>query len=113
MTPSQIVKLRELHNLSQSQFADASGLGVATLSRWERGVVVQNQAYDNYLFLLGFGENLELVRNRKSRGLDDGAGNPRATPAFRKLAITEELRERQNRFDLRICPKEREKALCI
>ncbi len=113
MTPSQVLKLRELHNLSQSQFADVSGLGVATLSRWERGVVVQNQAYDNYLFLLGFRENLELIRNRRSRGLRNGVGGPETTLEFRKLTVTPELRERQDRFDLRMCREEEEGVLCI
>jgi putative zinc finger/helix-turn-helix YgiT family protein len=112
MTPSQIRKLRELHGLSQAQFADISQLGVATLSRWERGIVVQNRAYDYYLFLLGFRHNLELVRDRNSRGLRQGAGRLDTMPEFRELKVTPELRERQNRFDLRIRAEEKEEVPC-
>jgi putative zinc finger/helix-turn-helix YgiT family protein len=68
MTPSQIKGLRKLYNLTQAQFRDITKLGEATLSRWERGLVIQNQAYDNYLYLLGFPENLDKIRSRDKSG---------------------------------------------
>lgn len=68
MTPKQIKALRKMHNLTQADFAKITGLGEATLSRWERGVVVQNEGYDNYLYLLGLGDNLDAVRKRRTDG---------------------------------------------
>lgn len=64
MTPAKIRALRELHGLTQAEFSEVTKLGEATLSRWERGVVIQNQAYDNYLYLLAFSKNFDKVRER-------------------------------------------------
>jgi putative zinc finger/helix-turn-helix YgiT family protein len=68
MTPGQIRDLRTLHGLTQAEFAEVTKLGEATVSRWERGVVVQNQAYDNYLYLLGLGDNFSALRDRGRPG---------------------------------------------
>lgn len=68
MTPEQIKSLRKLHDLTQADFSRITKLGEATVSRWERGVVIQNEAYDNYLYLLGFPGNLDRVRDRDKAG---------------------------------------------
>src|SRR4051794_14463420 len=41
MTPEEVRGVRDRYGLSQQQFADLTGLGVATLGRWERGHVIQ------------------------------------------------------------------------
>jgi DNA-binding XRE family transcriptional regulator len=73
MTPAKIRALRELHGLTQAQFSEVTKLGEATLSRWERGVVIQNQAYDNYLYLLAFSKNFDRVRERDVQAETEGA----------------------------------------
>ena len=40
MTPSQIKGLRKLYDLTQAQFREITRLGEATLSRWERGLLI-------------------------------------------------------------------------
>lgn len=67
MNPTQIKDLRGLYDLTQAQFSKITKLGEATLSRWERGIIIQNEAYDNYLYLLGFKENFERVRYKSSK----------------------------------------------
>ena len=62
MSPSEIKALRKSHKFTQSQFSEVTKLGEATLSRWERGIVIQNEAYNNYLYLLKFHDNLERIR---------------------------------------------------
>src|SRR5947209_2958076 len=52
LTPEQIKALREQLGLTQSQFARLTGIGEATISRWERGRLVQTKALDRYLRLL-------------------------------------------------------------
>ncbi len=64
MSPSEIKALRKSNKLTQSQFSEITKLGEATLSRWERGIVIQNEAYNNYLYLLKLPLNLERIRNR-------------------------------------------------
>jgi len=101
MTPSQIKDLRNLYGLTQAQFSEITKLGEATLSRWERGIVIQNQAYDNYLYLLGFNENLERIRDRaKESKTTEQIVDRTQSPRFRELNVTEELLERKGSFKL-------------
>ena len=67
MTPSEIRSVRERHGLTQSQFAAVTGLGEATVSRWERGATVQNVANDRYLWLLRQSDNIERLFARGAK----------------------------------------------
>lgn len=97
MSPSQIKDLRKLYNLTQAEFCRITKLGEATMSRWERGVLIQNAAYDNYMFLLKLPLNFERIRKRglgeeeldeakeeKERSLTKTI--PMWSPGFHKLA---------------------------
>ena len=108
MTPKQIRALRKMHNLTQADFAKITGLGEATLSRWERGVVVQNQACDNYLYLLRLPANLERIRTRNEESDQEGdAAAPVQRSTFRVLKLSEELEKRSSAFSLRQLEPER------
>jgi len=101
MTPSQIKALRGLYELTQAKFSEITKLGEATLSRWERGVVIQNQAYDNYLYLLGFKENLQMIRERGESPEQMGPDVERVErPRFRELVVNEKVVQRQDSFKL-------------
>ena len=52
LTPWEIRSLRERRSLSRAAFAEITGLGEATIKRWERGAIAQNRANDRYLRLL-------------------------------------------------------------
>src|SRR6516164_3384083 len=52
LSPSQIKDIRERFGPDQEDFARLTGIGVATLSRWERGRLLQTRALDRYLRLL-------------------------------------------------------------
>jgi putative zinc finger/helix-turn-helix YgiT family protein len=53
LTPKDILELREKTlRLTQEEFARLTGIGLATISRWERGRLVQNRAMDRYLRVL-------------------------------------------------------------
>jgi len=49
LTPADIRALRERFAMTQEQFAVSTGIGVATISRWERGRWVQTRAHDRLL----------------------------------------------------------------
>jgi transcriptional regulator with XRE-family HTH domain len=101
MTPDQIRGLREFYRLTQTEFSKITGLGEATVSRWERGSVIQNKAYDYYLYLLGYKENLQRIIDRSQSR--DGLERPveaRHEPTFRELDMTNELLERSRIFKL-------------
>ncbi len=53
LSPAEIKALRERLGPDQEDFARLTGIGVATLSRWERGRLLQTRALDRYLRLLG------------------------------------------------------------
>ena len=62
MTPKEVISIREAYGLSRSNFAELTRLGEASLTRWENGTLLQNKAYDSFLYLLRFPENLERLK---------------------------------------------------
>jgi HTH-type transcriptional regulator/antitoxin MqsA len=52
LTPQEIQAIRERFGPTQAEFARLTGIGEATISRWERGRVLPNRAMDRYLRLL-------------------------------------------------------------
>jgi putative zinc finger/helix-turn-helix YgiT family protein len=65
MIPDEILALRERYGLTQEALAALTGIGVASLGRWERGAGIQNEGYDALLYLLTFAENVERLRSRR------------------------------------------------
>jgi len=101
MPPEQIKALRGLYKLTQTQFCEVTKLGEATLSRWERGIVVQNNAYDNYLYLLGFIENIDRLQHRQKQNiLTILPPLEKFQSSFREIEITEDLIRKQEEFEL-------------
>ena len=62
LTPREVRAIREHHHLSRAAFAALTGLGSATLHRWENGLLIQNRANDRYLRLLRSAENILRLR---------------------------------------------------
>ena len=62
LTPREIRDIRERLGLSRSALAELTGIGEASLSRWERGVEIQTLGYDRYLRLLGHAGVAPLLR---------------------------------------------------
>jgi HTH-type transcriptional regulator/antitoxin MqsA len=52
LTPEEIQAIRERFGPTQAEFARLTGIGEATISRWERGHMLPNRAMDHYLRLL-------------------------------------------------------------
>ena len=69
LTPTDITAIREKHGLSKIKFADLTRIGIATISRWERGILLQSPGYDNFLRLLSHSDNVIRLRgiNHSSR----------------------------------------------
>ncbi|HWG43391.1 MAG TPA: type II toxin-antitoxin system MqsA family antitoxin [Gemmataceae bacterium] len=64
LTPEEIKSLRERLGKTQQEFAELTGIGEATISRWERGRLLQNRANDNFLRLIaGNPGNLKLLQD--------------------------------------------------
>jgi putative zinc finger/helix-turn-helix YgiT family protein len=64
MTPRELRDLRDGYGLSQEQWADLTGLGAASVKRWETGANIQNEAYDRFMWLLLDSTIFDLLRQR-------------------------------------------------
>jgi putative zinc finger/helix-turn-helix YgiT family protein len=108
LTPEEICAIRERLGLSQVEFAKLTDIGEATISRWERGRLLQNKAMDRYLRLLAANpDNLRVLRELQETpppssppGTLGAVKTGRLTAAFRSLSFTEETRSRSQRFSL-------------
>lgn len=49
MTPAEIRARRKERGLTQSELAKLTGAGIASIKRWEAGVVIQNASTDKHL----------------------------------------------------------------
>lgn len=58
LTPKAIVGLRGKLGMSQAQLAKHTGIGVASIKRWETGLVIQGAAMDKQLRELGETKNV-------------------------------------------------------
>jgi putative zinc finger/helix-turn-helix YgiT family protein len=68
LCPTEIVELRARLGLTRKGFAQLSGIGEASLARWETGELIQSESNDNLLRLLTLDENvsrLSDLRNTK------------------------------------------------
>lgn len=103
MTPSEVKDIRGKYCMSRASFALLTGLGEASIGRWEAGSHIQNRGYDNFLFLLRFEENLERINARSdSFAVEDDSMVESAPGEFRCLELTEQMRESQAKFKLRL-----------
>ena len=96
LTPWEIREIRKKHGLSRAAFAELTGLGAASLGRWETGALIQSLANDRYLRLLatpGGLDALKAVIQRDHEGMDVAFGLVgRGRSRFRCLRPNERIR---------------------
>ncbi|MCY4130090.1 MAG: helix-turn-helix domain-containing protein [Gammaproteobacteria bacterium] len=63
LSPREIRDIREGHGLSRAEFSELTGIGEASLGRWERGEGVQSLAYDRYLRLLSIQDGIYHLKS--------------------------------------------------
>ena len=100
LTPKQIKDLRLMHGFSQADFCAITKIGEATLSRWERGLKIQNVANDHYLFLLGYDENLQRLRSRNNSPAYPAISEADLQKKFSSLDLNDNLIECSKTFEL-------------
>lgn len=67
LTPKQILSIRKRLRMSRKRFAKVTGLVEDSLSRWEKGINIQNLAMDRYLRLLEDPDNVRQLLNLVSK----------------------------------------------
>ena len=76
LAPAEIRRIRKRYGMTRAAFAQITGLGEASLNRWENGVTIQTHANDRYLRLLARPENMVQL-SKPSGGRPGGAGGGR------------------------------------
>lgn len=74
LSPAEIRRIREGHRMTRTRFAEITGLGEASLNRWENGLTIQTQAYDRYLRLLALPEIMQHLKDSVTERLSPPAG---------------------------------------
>lgn len=99
MTPGQIAWIRQQYNLSRAEFARVTRIGEASINRWEKALLIQNPAMDQYLYLLSFPENFERVQQRNDHSfLNSFTGFDQEPNPFTHLEITENIEQKAMAF---------------
>ena len=63
LTPGEIRSLRATYSMSQADLADLTGIGIASIKRWETGNLIQGAAHDRLLRLLTQPQNVRTLRS--------------------------------------------------
>jgi putative zinc finger/helix-turn-helix YgiT family protein len=87
LSPAAIREIRGRYGLTREKFAAVTGLGTASLARWETGELIQSSAHDNFLRLLAHPENLDRLSHRVKE-----------VPASRESKVTSIDYQRERRF---------------
>ena len=90
MSPEEIVQIRSRYGLSRAELARITGIGDASLSRWENGVIIQNLANDNLLYLMSWPDNLMRLQTKGVRQREV-SNRPSGDPHRWQLLDTKEL----------------------
>ena len=98
LSPAEVRRIRKRHGLSRKAFAKLTGIGEASLARWENGIKIQTLAYDRYLRFLAQPEGLaKLQRITGAFPADDPAPSK-----FRSIEVSEALLAQSESFRLRL-----------
>ena len=101
LSPVEIRFIREGHGMTRARFAQVTGLGEASLNRWENGLTIQTHANDRYLRLLA---RPEIMRQLKELVAPEPPVEPVVVVAghrFRALEVTPALLAEKEGFRLR------------
>lgn len=94
LAPGKIRQMRADYGMTQDQFAELTGIGVASIKRWELGNQIQSDSSDKYLRLVRIPANATILM------LGSVGGWGRREPTFRTDFTAGQLGE-AGRFRLR------------
>jgi len=95
LTPAEVRAIREQYRLSQHEWAVRTGLGIASVKRWELGNAIQEKATDKYLRLLRQSEVFARLASLERSDAD------MREPQFRTARFSPQVYESADRFRLR------------
>ena len=87
--------------MTRAAFAHVTGLGEASLNRWENGLSIQTHANDRYLRLLARPEIMSRLQEFTAARLPETRVAGVVADRFRVVEVTDVLRKEQAAFRLR------------
>lgn len=97
LTPAEVREVRERYGMTRAGFAEATGLGPATLGRWETGALVQNRANDFYLRLVRMPSVMSILQQLSARWSESTRRADVSDRAFQGLDVNKSvLREHES-----------------
>jgi putative zinc finger/helix-turn-helix YgiT family protein len=96
LAPKDVRRLREVQGLTQSEFADLTGFGVASIKRWEGGSLIQGLAQDRFMRLLQAQHIMLALQELVNKPLEV-PGSPRFRTKLPEIAS-----EHAQSFELRV-----------
>ena len=100
LSPNEIRGIRGMHGMSRAAFSKVTGLGEATLNRWENGILIQSAANDRYLRLLAAPDNLHRLKRLEAGPTASFPPSETDAGRFRAIDVSEEHRRQQTGFRL-------------
>lgn len=100
LAPMEIRRIRLDHRMTRARFAQITGLGEASLNRWENGLNIQTHANDRYLRLLA---RPEIMRHLEDLVTSEPSPQTRSVPVeirFPSLNVNEGLLAEKDSFKL-------------
>ena len=101
LPPTEIRRIRKDLRMTRARFAQVTGIGKASLNRWENGLNIQTHANDRYLRLLA---RPGMMRQLQELVAIETPSQPVVAPVgnrFRTLEVTDALLKEQESFRLR------------
>ena len=101
LSPSEIRRIREGHGMTRARFAQVTGLGEASLNRWENGLTIQTHANDRYLRLLSRPAIMRQLNDLVECETPFLTTVVRLEDRFRAIEINDSLLMEKDHFQLR------------
>lgn len=89
LSPGEVRRIRESHRMTRARFAHVTGLGGASLNRWENGLAIQTHGNDRYLRLLA---RPEIMRRLEEFVASDTPASSASVPTGNR-SRTREVRD--------------------
>ena len=100
LPPEKIRQIRKRHGMTRARFAEVTGLGEASLNRWENGINIQTHANDRFLRLLANPRTMQELKRFVAHSTSSEIGAELITNPFPHLADIDVARKAQESFDL-------------
>ena len=101
LTPAEVREIRERYGMTKVAFAEVTGLGPATLGRWETGALIQNRANDFYLRLVRIPSVMRNLQHFSARGSESTRKADVSGRAFQELNLNERVLREHASFRFR------------